>query len=97
MPKMSYGQHLIEQSVDQANARSGKGNQEAEAKERKKMVENSRKSNFAIGELNKMNDKDYACDTSSKAAYRYDGGMIHSLNAKSNLMDFKVANFKLGS
>lgn len=61
------------------------------------MVENSRKSNFAIGELNKMNDKDYACDTSSKAAYRYDGGMIHSLNAKSNLMDFKVANFKLGS
>ena len=47
---------------------------EAEAKERKKMVENSRKSNFAIGELNKMNNKDYACDTSNKAAYRYDGG-----------------------
>jgi len=95
MPKMSYGQHLIEQSVDQMNAMSGKGKIEAE--ERKKMVENSRKSNFAIGELNKINDKDYACDTSSKAAYRYDGGVIHSLNAKSNLMDFKVANFKLGS
>ena len=73
MPKMSYGQHLIEQSVDQMNAMSGKGKIEAEAKERKKMVENSRKSNFAIGELNKMNNKDYACDTSSKAAYRYDG------------------------
>ena len=61
------------------------------------MVENSRKSNFAIGEANKINDKDYACDTSSKAAYRYDGRAIHSLNTKSNLMDFKVANFKLGS
>jgi len=73
-------------------------NQEAEAAERRKMVENSRKSNFAIGELNKMNDKQYACDTSSKAAYRYDFLQNKdSLNDKNNIMDFKVANFKFGS
>lgn len=36
------------------------------------MVENSRKSNFAIGELNKIDDKNYARDTSASAAYTYD-------------------------
>lgn len=29
------------------------------------MVENSRKSNFAIGELNRLDDKNYARDTSA--------------------------------
>lgn len=62
------------------------------------MVENSRKSNFAIGELNKLDDKNYARDTSNNAAYKYDGVKIHSMkNQNQKLMDFKVANFKLGS
>lgn len=96
MPKTSYGQHLIEQSVDQA--KGGQSKTDAEAKERNKMVENSRKSNFAIGELNKVNDKNYARDTSSNAAYKYDGQKISSMkNQNQKLMDFKVANFKLGS
>jgi len=62
------------------------------------MVENSRKSNFAIGELNKLDDKNYARDTSNNAAYKYDGQKINSMkHGNQKLMDFKVANFKLGS
>ena len=41
------------------------------------MVENSRKSNFAIGELNKLEDKNYARDTSNNAAYKYDGKVVN--------------------
>jgi len=59
------------------NARTGKNKSEAEANERKKMVENSRKSNFNIGELNKMKDKEYACHTSSNGAYRYDANVAN--------------------
>ena len=62
------------------------------------MVENSRKSNFAIGELNKLDDKNYARDTSNNAAYKYDGQLVNSMkNKQGKLMDFKVANFKLGT
>ena len=62
------------------------------------MVENSRKSNFNIGEINKMDDKNYGKDTSANTAYQYDREKIQSMKHKNQkLMDFKVANFKLGS
>ena len=55
MPKKSYGQDLIEQSQEQVRQQSGLMNYQAF--ERKKMVENSRKSNFHIGEQSQKNNK----------------------------------------
>jgi hypothetical protein len=43
---------------------------EREAAERRKMVENSRKSNFNIGEEAKIKNEQYATETSNKAAYQ---------------------------
>ena len=91
MPKRSYGQDLIEKSIEMQQSKSK--NQEAEAKERKKMVENSRKSNFNIGETAKIKAGGYAIDTSSNVAYNsqllksYDNA--HALKMKENQMDYK--------
>jgi hypothetical protein len=42
---------------------------EKEAAERRKMVENSRKSNFNIGEEARLKTEHYATETSNKVAY----------------------------
>lgn len=65
------------------------------------MVENSRKSNFNIGETAKIKAGGYAVDTSSNVAYNsnllksYDNA--HALKMKENQMDYKQANFQFGS
>lgn len=57
MPQKSYGLDLLEQSIEQ-NKNTGKA--ELEAKERRKMVELSRKSNFSLGEDAKKKHEKYA-------------------------------------
>ena len=66
-----------------------------EAAERKKMVEMSRQSNFHIGEEAKINNKQYAKETSSNVAYKFQKGARSTTDVTK--MDFKVANFKFGS
>jgi hypothetical protein len=93
MPKKSYAQDLINQCIDLAANNTGK--MEKEAAERRKMVENSRKSNFNIGEESKKKNELYATQTSSNQAYQK--VQIAKSATEFSRMDFKVANFKLGS
>lgn len=94
MPNKSYGQDLIDQSIGQQQLK----NVEKEARERQKMIENSRKSNFELGDVHKGSQ--YASVTSNSAAYNPEylllaGGYDSKTNVSAN--DFKKANFKLGS
>ena len=70
---------------------------DADALERKKMVANSRRSNFNIGEEAKIQREKYAVDTSSKAAYKGDLLSLKSKSIDKGIMDFKRANFKFGN
>jgi len=88
---MSYGQDLIATSSQNAMANN---HDKSAIDERRKMVENNRKSNFEFGEI-KMKNK-YAIDTSSKAAFNET--ILKNLQKnQSSKSDFKSANFVLGS
>ena len=96
MPKKSYGQDLIEKSIDKAH-RNSNGILK-EAAERKKMVEMSRQSNFNIGESAKIKTESYVQETSSKVAFQYKSNK--NKNSTTDIQrskDFKMANFKLGT
>lgn len=96
MPKKSYGQDLIEKSIDKAHTNTNVILKEAA--ERKKMVEMSRQSNFNIGESAKIKTESYAQETSSKVAFQYKSNK--NKNSTTDIQrskDFKMANFKLGT